>query len=728
MNKMASQEDPAQVEEVIDEASGKVYLAPCQIACPLGEDIQRTHAMIALLPPNAKQAYPQIIKIGDEIYDKNPLFPLCSFICGLCEKECNYKDQTGAVRRKLLVRFIADYYLPYLETKPPLPSPTKEKVAVIGGGPGGLMCAYILSRKGYQVTILERNSQLGGALRYIPLYRFPQNILNTTLDNLIRIAHVEVKLGIRMGDGGKTLDELKNKGYQAVFIATGTPSPRPLTIERELVTGADLEGVMFGLNLLSDVNQGKVSRQLFKGRKVIVVGGGNVAFDVARTARRLGGDVSIVSLESEDKSSKDGIPADIEEIEGASEEGIRITYSRGIKEIIGEDGKFKKLKCPRCTSVFDESGLFSPKFDYSDVIYLEGDVLLVTIGQGSERAFFQQEDLLDERGRFDIDQLTLMSNGKEGIFIGGDVRRVGFATEAMRDGMMAAESIDRYLKGEDLKAGREKEYESAAIPKRTDYKPQPELVWAPVEERLNFDPFEKGFTLEEAVEEARRCLCCGPCKSCKACVTLGLQPEIPEIEFKEDLCISCGNCVFYCPYEAVTLKSSGVASFDLTLCKGCGLCVTKCPAIALDLGNWETDRISTLISKLASEMEKPKILVFRCQWAVFPTVGEESAPNIRYIDLPCAARIDISHILEAFQRGVDGVLVAACPEDDCHRQSGSKEAQRLVDKLKERLSKIGFQDRLHFCTVAPKYPEKLDKEIEQFSQRIEVTYSKESKK
>ena len=104
--------------------------------------------------------------------------------------------------------------------------------------------------------------------------------------------------------------------------------------------------------------------------------------------------------------------------------------------------------------------------------------------------------MLAERGRFDIDQLTLMSNGKEGIFIGGDVRRVGFATEAMRDGMMAAESIDRYLKGEDLKAGREKEYESAAIPKRTDYKPQPELVWAPVEERLNFDPFEKGLTLE----------------------------------------------------------------------------------------------------------------------------------------------------------------------------------------------------------------------------------------
>jgi len=308
----------------------------------------------------------------------------------------------------LLLRLIAEYYLPYLETKPTLSTPTKEKIAIVGGGPGGLMCAYMLSKEGYRVTIVERSLELGGALRYIPRYRLPKNITDTTLNNLVRIAHMDVKLGLRMGDGGKTLDELRNEGYRAIFIATGTHSPRPLSFEGKPVAGADLEGVMFGLNLLSDVNQVKVHPRLFKDKRVIVVGGGNVAFDVARTARRFGGDVSIVSLECEDKSSKDGIPADVEEIEGASEEGVKIIYSRGVEEIIGEDGKFRKIKCPRCTSVYDEMGYigFNPKFDRSDAIYLEGDVLLITIGQAPERKFFEQEDLLDERGRLDIDQLS----------------------------------------------------------------------------------------------------------------------------------------------------------------------------------------------------------------------------------------------------------------------------------------------------------------------------------
>jgi NADPH-dependent glutamate synthase beta subunit-like oxidoreductase/CheY-like chemotaxis protein/NAD-dependent dihydropyrimidine dehydrogenase PreA subunit len=580
---------PARVEEVIDEATGKVYLPPCQIACPIGEDIQRTNAMIALLPLDAEEAHSQIIKIGDEIYQKNPLFPVCSYVCGLCEKECNYKDQTGAIRRKMLKRFITEYYLPYLESKPPLPYPTKEKVAVIGGGPGGLMCAYMLGERGYKVTILERSSQLGGALRYIPQYRLPSNIVNSTLNNLVRIAHIEVRFGIEMGENGNTLDNLNREGYQAVFIATGTHAPRPLTLEREMVVGADLDGVISGLYLLYDMNQGKIPaqlyRQLFRYRKVIVVGGGNVAFDVARTARRLGGDVTLVCLECEDKSFKDGIPADVEEIEGAIEEGIMINYSRGVEEIIGEEGRFKAIKCPRCTSVFDDKG-FNPKFDRGDVIYLEGDVLLITIGQGAERTFFRQEGLLDENGRLDIDQPTLMSNRQEGVFIGGDVMRVGFAAEAMRDGIIATESIDRYLRGEDLKAGREKEYEAAAFPKRLDYKLQPEVLWSPVEDRLNFEPFEKGFSLEEAVAEARRCLCCGPCQSCKACVLLGLQPEIPQIEVDQDLCSGCGICTAVCPYDALQLMKSDsglVAAIDSLKCKRCGLCASACPAGAVTI-------------------------------------------------------------------------------------------------------------------------------------------------
>jgi NADPH-dependent glutamate synthase beta subunit-like oxidoreductase/ActR/RegA family two-component response regulator len=596
-------EEEAGVEEAIDEATGKVCLPPCQIACPIGENIQRTNVMIARLPQDAEEAYRQIIKIGDEIYDKNPLFMVCSYICGLCENECNYKDQSGAIRRKLLKRLISDYYLPYLETKPPLPYPTREKIAVVGGGPGGLMCAYMLSKKGYQVTILERDPQLGGALRNIPQYRLPTKVIDSTVDNLIRIAHIDVRYGVEIGVG-KTLDDIKKGGYRAVFIATGTPSPRPLTFEGKLVAGADLDGVASGLHLLYEVNQGRVPhqlfRQLFSGRRVIVVGGGNVAFDVARTVRRLGGDVSLVCLENEDKSSKDGIPADVEEIEGAGEEGIKITYRRGVEEIIGEDGRFKKIKCPKCISVFDESG-FNPKFERSDAIYLEGDVLLVTIGQGVERTFLQQEGLLNEKGRLDLDPLTLMSNRKEGVFIGGDVKQVGFAAEAMRDGMIVAESIDRYLKGEDLRAGREKEYQGAAIPQLGDYKSQPKLEWALMKEKLGFEMFERGFTLEEAIKEAGRCLYCGPCRSCKACVAMELQPEISPIEVSQDRCSGCGICLALCPYNAPRLVKSGngrVVVIDELRCKRCGVCASACPAEAISIKDAVAENIAEACTAL----------------------------------------------------------------------------------------------------------------------------------
>jgi NADPH-dependent glutamate synthase beta subunit-like oxidoreductase len=591
----------SQVEEVVDEATGKAHLPPCQVRCPLKIDIQRNHVMISRLPLDEKEAFSQILKIGDEVYDKNPLFPvLCGYVCGLCEKECNYQDQTGAVRRMLLMRFITEHYLPYLETKPSYAPPTGEKVAVIGGGPAGLMCAYTLSRKGYRVTVLERGSKLGGALRLIPRYRLPEDITDAAFNNMVRIAHIDVKLNYVMKDGGKTLEDLRKEGYKAIFVAHGTPSPRPLNFEGKTVPGGDMEGVMFGLNLLLDVNQKKVSPRLFEGKRVIVVGGGNVAFDVARTARRLGGKVTLVCLENEDKSSKDGIPADVEEIEGATDEGIGIVYSRGVEEIVGDGGKFRKIKCPRCTSVYDQMGYvgFNPKFDKTDVIYLEGDVLLVTIGQGGEREFFQQEGLLNEKGRIDVDPLTLMSNRREGIFIGGDVRRVGFAAEAMREGMTAAESIERYVKGEDLKKGREKEYEEAAIPRAQEYKPQPELVWLPAEERMNFEPFDKGFTLEEAVEEATRCLYCGPCKSCKACVMLDLQTEIPDIEVNRDTCSGCGICVPLCSYDAIKLEKSGegsVAVIDDRRCKRCGVCVAACPSTAIKIEHWIDEEIMSEI-------------------------------------------------------------------------------------------------------------------------------------
>jgi len=200
-----------------------------------------------------------------------------------------------------------------------------------------------------------------------------------------------------------------------------------------------------------------------------------------------------------------------------------------------------------------------------------------------------------------------------------------------------------------------------------------------------------------------------------------------KVKVDREKCIACGNCAFYCPYDAAKLES-GAATFDLELCRGCGLCVTLCPAFALDLEHWEEDRISALISKLSADMKAPKVLIFRCQWATFPPLGEEEFDsNVRVIDLPCAARVDPLHIVEAFASGIDGVLVVACLEEDCKSKVGSKEAQKSVTALRKTLSHIGFEERLHFCSIAPRYPETFYEELRQFRERIENDYSKEAK-
>src|SRR4030043_1950623 len=234
------------VEEAV-----KQLLPPCQIKCPINEDIQRTNVLISLLPDTDDAVKPGVIQIGDYLYEKNPFFNICGYICGLCELECNYKNKGGAIRRRLLKRFLSDYYTPYLKQKEELSIvKDKENVAVVGGGPGGLMCAYVLSKKGYRVTVFESSSRLGGTLWLIPDYRLPKDVLKTTMDNLIRIAGIDVKFGTKLGEGKLTLERLKNEGYKAVFLAKGTPYPRVLTFDGEVVAGGGLPGGVDGPTLL----------------------------------------------------------------------------------------------------------------------------------------------------------------------------------------------------------------------------------------------------------------------------------------------------------------------------------------------------------------------------------------------------------------------------------------------------------------------------------------------
>jgi coenzyme F420-reducing hydrogenase delta subunit/formate hydrogenlyase subunit 6/NADH:ubiquinone oxidoreductase subunit I len=192
-----------------------------------------------------------------------------------------------------------------------------------------------------------------------------------------------------------------------------------------------------------------------------------------------------------------------------------------------------------------------------------------------------------------------------------------------------------------------------------------------------------------------------------------------KVKVDKDLCIACGNCVFYCPYGAPKLESQGGISFDLELCRGCGLCVSLCPAFALELEHWERDRISELLPKLIAEMKPPKILVFRCQWAVYPPLNGDVSPNVRTIELPCSGRVDAVHVLEALQNGADGVMVIACAEDDCKQEGVSAKAEHVVAKIKERLEQIGLGERLGFASVSPRYEGRAEEAIRQFRQEIE---------
>jgi NADPH-dependent glutamate synthase beta subunit-like oxidoreductase/NAD-dependent dihydropyrimidine dehydrogenase PreA subunit len=580
------------------------FLPPCQLQCPLNEDIQRTNILISLLPEDPLLAHPVILQIGDYLCEQNPLFMVCGYVCGLCELRCNYAAKGGAIRRRLLKRFIAETYTPFLSGKPVAEQcHDKQQVAIVGGGPAGLMAARDLSRRGYRVTVFEAAERVGGALWLIPHYRLPADVLTAALESLVRLAGFTVQCNTRVGDGGITLDALRDRGFAAVFIAMGTPAPRVLTFAGEGVMGQDLAGVLYGQTLLYEENHGNLPEACFAGRRAIVIGGGNVAFDAARTVRRLGAQTEIVCLESADRTSRDRIQVSADELRGAIEEGITIQYGRGVSQIHGQGGKFCGITTVRCLAIYDDLG-FNPQFAAEDRRELSGDLLIIAVGQGVEQRLLAQEGLVDGAGRLAVDELTLQSSVREWVFVGGDMLKVGYMAEAMRDGACAAESIDRFLRHQDLKAGRRLQKVAQELPRRRAYRHEPEVAWVPPEQRLSFTLYESGFTLQEAIQEAHRCLACGPCTSCKACIAAGIQDAVPTVEVAEERCSGCGVCVAVCPYGAARFKVTGDAAertstIDGILCKGCGSCVTACPAGARRLLDDGTPaRVQSLLNGL----------------------------------------------------------------------------------------------------------------------------------
>jgi len=353
---------------------------------------------------------------------------LCLRPCGEEPKRSKFDN----IVLDVLQRSLADYKKKEVT---PLPKTRKEKIAIIGSGPAGLTVAWELLKMGFPATIYESLSEPGGMLRVgIPEYRLPKEVLDMEMQYIEDLG-VEIRTNTAVGKDLSFNDLLKEEEYKAIFIATGAHKSRKLRVE-----GEDMEGVFHALDLLRQVNLRKRPKL---GERVLVVGGGNVAMDAARTALRLGAEVvQMACLESREE-----MPAHECEIREALTEGVALNVSWGPKEILGDGKKVTGVKFVRCVSVFDENGRFNPSFDETVTKVLEADTVILAIGQAPDLSFLREKtDVLGGRA-IAVDPMT-METSLPGVFAGGDaVSGPATVIEAVAAGKIAAASIDRYLRG-----------------------------------------------------------------------------------------------------------------------------------------------------------------------------------------------------------------------------------------------------------------------------------------
>ncbi|MEW5723606.1 MAG: FAD-dependent oxidoreductase [Thermodesulfobacteriota bacterium] len=503
----------------------KKDVSPCTVTCPAHVN---AHGYVSLI---AQGKFQEALEV---ILDVLPLPGTLGRICAHpCEAECRRGQVEEPLSIRDLKRAAADQgdldqvEIPAVEERP-------EKVAIIGAGPAGLSAAYHLARQGIKSTIFEKLEVPGGMLRVgIPDYRLPPEVLNREVDFILKLG-IEIKYGVALG-GDVTLDGLFDQGYRAVFLAMGCHDSRRLGVE-----GEDAEGIIPVTDFLRDAALGRAPRL---GEKVVVIGGGNVAVDAARTAVRLGaGQVTMIALENEKE-----IPAWPWEIEESLDEGVSIMHRWGPRRFLVKNGRVAGLELKSVVCVFDEAGRFSPAYDESCLDTVAADSVIVAIGQAPSAKGSGEGVKLFRGGFIEADPVTLATS-RPGVFAGGDVQHgPRLAIDAVGAGKEAAESIDRYLRGADLAEGRaplkltgREDYRE--IPKDIQKKARAAMPKRPAGERVkDFAEIELGFDPEKAQEEAARCLACGVCCRCHQCVkaclpgaltleTHKMQDEIVELE------------------------------------------------------------------------------------------------------------------------------------------------------------------------------------------------------
>ena len=518
----------------------KNKIPPCKHECPINQDVQGFIELIT------QDKFDKALKL---IRRDNPFAAVTGRVCyHPCQTVCNREYFDGYVSIAALERAASDYGL-YTEKKKATRN-KKKKVAILGGGPSGLTCAYHLRMRGYQTTVFEELSVLGGMLRIgIPDYRLPKNILDREISKIVDMG-VEVKTNTKIGRD-IDIQELENR-YDAMFIATGAHLNRKLNILEE-----NLNRVISGLKFLKDINLG---RKVSLGEKVIVIGGGNTAFDAARLALRLGSRTTIIYRRTQEQ-----MPAYIEEVEQGIEEEIEILYLTIPIKITENNDKGLTVECAKARlGDVDASGRRRPIPISGSNFFIKADTVISAIGEDADLSYLPKK-VRCQKGVITTDENGVSSCFK--IFAGGDVtdqpRTVAHAIGSGKRGAMA---IHKALRGKTLKKPEEDlpviEHEKINQDYFEEQKRIETPILTPTKRMRNTKEIKQGLKRDMAVKEAVRCFGCGICNQCENCLIfcpdLAVERDSDSYKVLYDYCKGCGICMLECPRGVITMEKESI--------------------------------------------------------------------------------------------------------------------------------------------------------------------------